>query len=172
MDPSGLFSVDTNPTPVADLYHPTKHVNGSSRKQTKRKIEESDITEVASDELSGNEHSRKKYRDKDHIHIPEVDESFEKGVEARLRAKEERKAAKENKKRKRHSDSSSVPSAKPNQNKKQKHTHNGAVAIRPNDASSTKPGDRSHLGKRNSGGRATNSTAQNNQPSKRRKKSR
>lgn len=172
IDPSGLFSVDTNPTPVEELIRsrPIRAGRNNDRSQ-KRKLGQTDG--VALEEYSSeSEHSHKKHRGKDPIQIPEADDSFEKGVEARLKAKQERKAAKSNKKRKRQSDSSNGGSSKGPQNKKPKKGQGkqkgNASAAEPK----TKLGLRPGPNKRNSGGEAVNGDSHNQRPSKRRKRSR
>lgn len=125
LDASGLFSVDTNPTPVEQLFQSHKAEQPSSR-GSKRKISDLEAPFEAIG-LSDQQHTPKKSRSHGQT-IPEADDSFERGVEAKLRAKAERKKARENKKRKRASDASSTRvNVKGPKNKKQKQLHDMKV---------------------------------------------
>ncbi|OAP65762.1 hypothetical protein AYL99_01734 [Fonsecaea erecta] len=126
LDPSGFFAVDTNPTPIEQLYKEKPAVairaNGPKRKASGEQTQPNIVSE--------NEHMRKKPRQGHKREEPtpqEEDDSFLKRVEARSRAKEERKKAKSDKKRKRQS-GDSMGSVKAPQNKKQKKKQDPKVA--------------------------------------------
>jgi hypothetical protein len=93
-----------------------------------------------------------------------VDDSFVRGVQARIKAKEDRRKARLNKKRKRQSDNStSASGSKGPKNKKQKQKHEAkSSSFIPLDA---KPGG----GKRSNAEPSMNGT-QNGPPNKKRKK--
>ncbi|KEF54221.1 uncharacterized protein A1O9_10017, partial [Exophiala aquamarina CBS 119918] len=107
VDASGLFSVDTNPTPLERLYQSRTTGREALGQESKRKASDLDIPLETLDFLD-HQHNNKRTRNRgdDDIDIPEVDDSFEREVEARLKSKEERKRSQDNKKRKRESDTS------------------------------------------------------------------
>jgi hypothetical protein len=148
IDPSGLFTVDTNPTPVDQL------VGGNNFKR------KSVDHESHGEDVDRNDSRRKRARPSVQNNDTEADDSFVRGVEARVRAKEERKKAKSEKKRKRQSDASISAGSKGPKNKKQKQRHESKTSaskpleIRPNQNSK-----RSNMDGR-----------QNGQPNKKRKK--
>jgi len=148
IDPSGLFTVDTNPTPLDQLVR----LNNSKRKSLDH--------ESRGDNIDGDEARRKRARPSDQNKDSEADDSFERGVEARVRAREDRMKAKHKKKRKRPSDASISAGSKGPKDKKQKQRHESKtsaskpLAVRPIQ-SSKRP---------NTDGR------QNGQPNKKRKK--
>ncbi|KIY01661.1 uncharacterized protein Z520_01798 [Fonsecaea multimorphosa CBS 102226] len=127
LDPSGFFAVDTNPTPIEQLYKqkPTvavKAKDGPKRKASGEQLDPNSVSE--------NEPVRKKPKQSHKREAPviqEEDDSFVKRVEARSRAKEERKKARLDKKRKRQS-GDSTGSVKAPENKKQKKKDDAKVA--------------------------------------------
>ncbi|KIV93637.1 hypothetical protein PV10_04835 [Exophiala mesophila] len=174
IDPSGLFSVDTNPTPIEELIRAKPVHAGKQHNDRGHKRKISQTEGAALEEYNSSEHTPKKNRGKDSTHIPEADDSFEKGVAARLKAKQDRKIAKSNKKRKRQSDSSSGPGSSSNkatQNKKMKKANGKPKANPSGTESKTNLGLRPAPKKRNSGGGAVNGDSHNQRASKRRKKS-
>lgn len=110
VDASGLFSVDTNPTPLERLYQPRTTTKEALGQNTKRKSSDLDIP-LATLDFTDHQHNYKRVRSQEQsdITVPEVDDSFEREVEAKLKLKEERKRAQDNKKRKRDSDTSATP---------------------------------------------------------------
>jgi hypothetical protein len=170
MDPSGLFSIDTNPTPVDQLYKE----NSRSRMQSgtmpaklppKRKAEEALPRMV----LTTNKNSTPKKAKTVHVEAeqspsagpppPTVeddggdeeqppadkgddeDDDFVKRVEARTRARDLKKKQKENKKRKRESAASSE-SLKPPQTKKTKDRHETSAASVQSEPASAEKGSK------------------------------
>ncbi|KIW34241.1 uncharacterized protein PV07_01034 [Cladophialophora immunda] len=118
LDPSGFFAVDTNPTPIEQLYKKpiiaVKAKDGPKRKASGE--------QPPPNLVSDSERMRKKPKqghEREETVPQEEDDSFLKKVEARSRAKEERKKARSDKKRKRQS-GDSTGSAKGPKNKKQK----------------------------------------------------
>ncbi|EXJ84819.1 hypothetical protein A1O3_05492 [Capronia epimyces CBS 606.96] len=168
IDPSGLFTVDTNPTPLEHLFR-DKTTNGDeSKKHAKRKA--SDLENHAQVRNSGSGHApQSKKARSNHQQSEEAvgeDDSFIRGVEARSRAKEERRKARTEKKRKRQSDGStnSVNKGPKNKKQKQKHTPKLPATTKPVETQ-TKKGN-----KRNKEEAASNG-APNGRPIKKRKKS-
>lgn len=121
-DPSGLFSIDSNPTPIEELLKPngTDNEVGKSKKKgrDKRRRSSQDIqaptqpSPVQSDESSVKRKKTKHDKD-DNQSIPgkedeEHAEAFEQKVALRIKEKDEEKKKKANKKRKRESDSSAA----------------------------------------------------------------
>ncbi|KAK5046050.1 hypothetical protein LTR84_008507 [Exophiala bonariae] len=167
VDASGLFSVDTNPTPFEHLYQP-KNDEQPSRSGLKRKIADLEAPFEAIG-LSDQQHTPKKQRS--HVQpnrvVQDADDFFDRGVEAKLKAKAERKKARENKKRKRGSDtSSSRVTVKGPKNKKQKQIHDMKIEYGVQMSQGPK--------RQNSDGKKSNAETSNGgkQPNKKRKKSR
>ncbi|EHY59309.1 hypothetical protein ABEF95_015286 [Exophiala dermatitidis] len=161
VDPSGLFTVDTNPTPLDQLFqnksNPTS-ANKAKKQGKKRKASDSGHGPTAGDGGSENTPESKKLRSsagQEHQEAAGEDDSFVRGVEERARAKEERRKARADKKRKRQSDGSTNSSSKGPKNKKQKQRHMEKLA-----ANGDGPAP---------GGKRANET-QNSHPSKKRKK--
>ncbi|KIW21081.1 hypothetical protein PV08_01660 [Exophiala spinifera] len=106
VDSSGLFSFDANPSIVSDL------LKGNTT--PKRKLQADGDTDL--------EHERKKPKPNGQFQqeSSEEEDSFVRGVEARVQAKANRKKDRTEKKRKRQSDGSTSGGKKSHQNKRQK----------------------------------------------------
>ena len=134
-DPSGLFTLDPNPTPIEQLYkeRPTPMVTTPGK--WKRTFEDQKSQAEAAAE---NEPDRKRpKRDGKHSGVaqPRVekengvkdgddeDESFTKAVEARAKAKEEKRLSRKDKKRKREESGESAETPKSPKGKKRKEKH-------------------------------------------------
>ncbi|EXJ94447.1 hypothetical protein A1O1_02843 [Capronia coronata CBS 617.96] len=168
VDPSGLFTVDPNPTPVDHLFRNQGAVGDKSKKTAKRKASDLEPQVQSRNGGFGNTQQVKKARlDYAKEEAPvEEDDSFVRGVEARSRAKEERKKTKMEKKRKRQSDGSTNSVSKGPKNKKQKQKHAQKLP------GATTPADtQANMGKKRSKEDSTSNGAQNGQPAKKRKKS-
>ncbi|KAI1615122.1 hypothetical protein EDD37DRAFT_649878 [Exophiala viscosa] len=111
VDPSGLFSVDPNPSDINHLLQknatPKRKTGGSG----------SEFVGVNGGEQEGPPHKRPRSNDPPQ---PENDDSFLRGVEARVRAKEDRKKARSDKKRKRQSNDAMEDGGNGSRHKKQK----------------------------------------------------
>lgn len=143
VDPSGLFSVDPNPSDINHLLQ--------EKSTPKRKL-------AGFDPQSGEHSARKRPRPSDQDQAAEDDDSFVRGVEARVRAKEDRRKARSDKKRKRRSNDEIEDGGKGPQNKKQKHAANKPLEIRHGRNSKRPKGESSNESK-------------NERPNKKRKKS-
>ncbi|KIW97912.1 uncharacterized protein Z519_01496 [Cladophialophora bantiana CBS 173.52] len=151
LDPSGLFTVDTNPTPIDQLYKekPVTAVKAKDRPKRKASGQQPDSGIVSQNEPLPKR--SKKGHEQEGLAPKEEDDSFLKRVEARSRAKEERKKARLDKKRKRQS-GDSTGSAKGPKKKKQKERHEPklATATTPVDQE-TRNGKRPHTEPNNDG---------------------
>ncbi|KIW64029.1 hypothetical protein PV04_08990 [Phialophora macrospora] len=146
-DPSGLFTIDPNPTPIEQLYKEkiskTKPTDPSkANENTKRRVEadhppraEPETGEEPTRKKPKKHHERKaplrptdEDRPVDNVQQPDGDDDdFVKAVEARTKAKEEKKKAKANKKRKRQSEDS-TEGASGTKKKKLKGKHEGGAS--------------------------------------------
>ncbi|KIX00075.1 uncharacterized protein Z518_05132 [Rhinocladiella mackenziei CBS 650.93] len=167
LDPSGLFTVDTNPTPIEQLFRDNSKSGDKSKNQSKRKGDEPQVQLSYVNGASHDSPKKKKKKLKPSDQGPEqdsgADDSFLRGVEARLQAKEERKKAKQDKKRKRQSDSSISNGVKGPKNKKRKQRHD-------NKASSKTLEIRQNQSSKRPNAESTGTGTQNDQPSKKQKK--
>lgn len=161
LDPSGLFSVDANPTPVERLAQKKPSIEAQMSQNQKRKYSEPEPQSNDANVASGSEPKRRKASPSDGrpVPAPEEEDSFVRRVEARTRAKEERRRTKMEKKRKRQSDSSINSRSKGPKNKKQKQKHGPKLVER-----QTPNGKRSNAEPNSNG-------IPNGQPTKKRKKS-
>lgn len=146
------------------MFRETSIRGSNLNNNPKRKIVDQEFLGENND---GNESRRKKARPSDQEHSFDLDDSFTREVDAKVRAKEERKKIRQEKKRKRQSDSSiNAPNKRP-MNKKQKQRHESkasASAHKPSEISQSQSGKRSYTDP-SPGGK------QNGQPNKKRKKS-
>ena len=110
VDSSGLFSIDANPSIVSDLL--------KGKTTPKRKMQNDGTTEL--------EHERKKPKPngQPQQESSEEEDSFVRGVEARVQAKANRKKERTDKKRKRQSDGSASGGNKSHQHKRLKQEGN------------------------------------------------
>jgi hypothetical protein len=145
VDPSGLFSVDPNPSDINHLLQ--------EKGTPKRKL-------AGFDPQSGEHSPRKRPRpsDQDEQQASEPDDSFVRGVEARVRAKEDRRKARSDKKRKRRSNDPIDDGGNGPRHKKQKQGSN-------------KPLERHGRNSKRSKGESSSNEPQNERPNKKRKKS-
>lgn len=167
VDPSGLFSVDPNPTPVDQLIQETT-VKGKST--SKRKFNGEELQPNNDTGLSEGESRQKRAKRNTEAAAPaqpdeDEDDSFIRRVEAKGRMKEQRKRARSEKKRKRQSNSSINGGSTGPKNKKQKQAHGVKQASKSSlDVQQNQNGKRSIV--QQNGGRT-----QNGRPNKKRKKS-
>ncbi|KIW82006.1 hypothetical protein Z517_05032 [Fonsecaea pedrosoi CBS 271.37] len=140
LDPSGFFAVDTNPTPIEQLYKEKPIVAVKARNGPKRKVSGEQIQPATTSE---NERMRKRPKhgedQRDNPVQEEEDDSFLKRVEARSRAKEERKKAKTDKKRKRQSGDSTGSIKGPRTKKRKENNDPKPVTTTPSSAPSKNP---------------------------------
>ncbi|KAK5455933.1 hypothetical protein LTS15_005251 [Exophiala xenobiotica] len=152
-DPSGLFTFDTNPSIVSDLL--------KANTTPKRKMNSQGYDADGTTENQG-EPKRPRLNGHDEQGASEEDDSFVRGVEARVQAKANRKKERFDKKRKRQSDSSMTSANNGQQHKRAKHEGkspaNKPLEIRQN-----------HNGKRSQSASNSNRT-QNGRPNKKRRK--
>jgi len=111
-DPSGLFTFDTTPTVVSDLL---KENTTPKRKMNAQGHDAHGTTE------DQREHKRPRLNGHDEQAVSEEDDSFVRGVEARVQAKANRKKERFDKKRKRQSDGSMTSVNNGQQHKRPKH---------------------------------------------------
>jgi len=111
VDPSGLFSVDPNPSDINHLLQ--------KNSTPKRKMDSFGPETIGANGGGQDGPPHKKPRSSDHAE-PENDDSFLRGVEARVRAKEDRKKARSDKKRKRQSNDATDDGGNGSGHKKQK----------------------------------------------------
>ncbi|KAK4938929.1 hypothetical protein LTR10_020677 [Elasticomyces elasticus] len=150
VDPSGLFSVDPNPSDINHLLQ--------KKTTPKRKLDDFGSETIGANGGEQDGPSHKRPRSRDHAQ-PENDDSFVRGVEARVRAKEDRKKARSDKKRKRQSNEAMDDGGNGSRHKKQKSGAHKPLEIR--------------HGRNNkrSKGESGNNEVQNERPTKKRKKS-
>jgi hypothetical protein len=152
-DPSGLFTFDTNPSIVSDLL--------KANTTPKRKMNSQGHDADGTTDNQG-EPKRPRLNGHDEQEASEEDDSFVRGVEARVQAKANRKKERFDKKRKRQSDSSMTSANNGQQNKRAKHEGkspaNKPLEIRQN-----------HNGKRSQSA-SNSSRTQNGRPNKKRRK--
>ena len=110
-----------NPTPIEQLY--PKKVNPESKPKANSKRKLSDLEDLHDVNGSGEQHRKKGRNGHEQAQSSDQDDSFLRGVEARIQAKEEKKQARMEKKRKRRSDTSTNGGSKGPKNKKQKQKH-------------------------------------------------
>lgn len=165
VDPSGLFTVDTNPTPVDHLLRHQAAAGDKSKKHAKRKAGDVEARAQGAKAGSGNVIQPKKAKP-NHQQPEETvgeDDSFVRGVEARSQAKEDRRKARTEKKRKRQSDGSTNSVTKAPKSKKQKQKH----AQKPTGSTEVQ----ATKGKKRAKEEPADTGTQDGQPAKRRKKS-
>ncbi|KAK5274953.1 hypothetical protein LTR99_004339 [Exophiala xenobiotica] len=152
-DPSGLFTFDTNPSIVSDML--------KANTTPKRKMNSQGHDADGTTENQG-EPKRPRLNGHDEQEASEEDDSFVRGVEARVQAKANRKKERFDKKRKRQSDSSMTSANNGQQNKRAKHEGkspaNKPLEIRQN-----------HNGKRSQSA-SNSSRTQSGRPNKKRRK--
>ncbi|OCT44740.1 hypothetical protein CLCR_06122 [Cladophialophora carrionii] len=135
-DPSGFFTIDPNPTPIEQLYK-EKSGKDKTKENPKRKIEADRPLRAEQGTAEEPERKRPKKNHERNVKTPPTaedeqvedmqeadgdDDDFVKAVEARAKAREEKKMAKANKKRKRQSEES-TEGANITKNKKRKENH-------------------------------------------------